>query len=78
MGSEKEEKTLCIRVYSGNVGRANFQLRMIFTLGDLSIVFVVPSKTIGPMDGLLPSLGGFFNCVLHTYSSLLSDYKVFK
>jgi hypothetical protein len=48
---------------------------LVFTLGDLSIVFVVPSKTTGPMDGLLPSLGGFFNCVLHT---LLSEYKVFK
>jgi hypothetical protein len=39
----------------------------------LSMVFVVPTKTTGRMSGLLPSLGGFSNCVLHTYSWLLHN-----
>ena len=32
----------------------------------LSVVFVVPTKTTCRMNGLLLSLGGFSNCVLHT------------
>ncbi|MFZ0511519.1 MAG: hypothetical protein WAM14_07930 [Candidatus Nitrosopolaris sp.] len=40
----------------------------------LSMVFVVPTKTTGRMNGLLLSLGGgFSNCVLHTYSWLLHN-----
>jgi len=37
------------------------------------MVFVVPTKTTGHMNGLLLSLGGFSNCVLHTYSWLLHN-----
>jgi len=39
----------------------------------LSMVFVVTTKTTGRMNGLLISLGGFSNCVLHTYSWLLHN-----
>jgi len=37
------------------------------------MVFVVPTKTTGHMNGLLLSLGGFSNCVLHPYSWLLHN-----
>jgi hypothetical protein len=42
------------------------------------MVFVVPTKTTGHMNGLLLSLGGFSNCVLHTYSWLLHNGHVLK
>jgi hypothetical protein len=46
---------------------------IVLAMPGLPMVFVVPTKTTGRMNGLLPSLGGFSNCVLDTYSWLLHN-----
>jgi hypothetical protein len=46
---------------------------IVLAMPGCPMVFVVSTKTTGDMNGLVLSLGGFSNCVLHTYSWLLHN-----
>ena len=46
---------------------------IVLAMPGYPMVFVVSSKTTVDMNGLVLSLGGFSNCVLHTYSWLLHN-----